>query len=173
MLFAFSAAVLYAINIPVSKILLQYVPPVFMAAFLYLGAGFGMPLLSLFGKKDAQTQKLTKKELPYTLAMIGLDIAAPIFLMTGLAGAHSANVSLLNNLRQPHLQLYLYSKKRFLLECGLQLCWLAFRACCFLSKEVQACAFLQALSTFWRRAFAGALKTTVPKCSHQKAQSKS
>lgn len=96
-LFAFSAAALYAINIPVSKILLRHVPPVCMAAFLYLGAGFGMPLLSLFGKKDAQAQKLTKKELPYTLAMIGLDIAAPIFLMRGLTTAHSANVSLLNN----------------------------------------------------------------------------
>lgn len=59
--FAFLAAVLYAINIPLSKLLLQYVPPVFMAAFLYLGAGIGMSVLFVFGKKNTQDQKLTKK----------------------------------------------------------------------------------------------------------------
>ena len=36
------AAALYAINIPVSKVLLQFVQPTMMAAFLYLGAGVGL-----------------------------------------------------------------------------------------------------------------------------------
>ena len=36
---AFPAAVLYALNAPVSKLLLKSVPPTMMAAFLYLGAG--------------------------------------------------------------------------------------------------------------------------------------
>ncbi len=35
---AFPAAVLYALNAPVSKLLLKSVPPTMMAAFLYLGA---------------------------------------------------------------------------------------------------------------------------------------
>ena len=34
--FAILAAALYAINIPLSKILLQHVSPTMMAAFLYL-----------------------------------------------------------------------------------------------------------------------------------------
>lgn len=45
----------------------------------------------------ADRQWLDKKDLPYTIAMIGLDIAAPIFLMLGIANTNSANVSLINN----------------------------------------------------------------------------
>ena len=40
-IFAILAAALYAINFPVSKILLNQVSPTMMAAFLYLGAGLG------------------------------------------------------------------------------------------------------------------------------------
>ncbi|MEG0806358.1 MAG: DMT family transporter, partial [Lachnospiraceae bacterium] len=40
---------------------------------------------------------LTKKELPYTIGMVVLDIAAPIFLMIGLSMTTAANASLLNN----------------------------------------------------------------------------
>ena len=42
-------------------------------------------------------EPLTRKELPYTVAMVVLDIAAPILLMLGIARTNSANVSLLNN----------------------------------------------------------------------------
>ena len=42
--YAVAAAALYAINVPFSKILLGHVEPTMMAAFLYLGAGFGMLL---------------------------------------------------------------------------------------------------------------------------------
>ena len=41
--------------------------------------------------------KLTKSELPYTIAMIILDIAAPICLLFGLNATTAANASLLNN----------------------------------------------------------------------------
>ena len=41
-LYAFLAAVFYAINIPASKILLRDVGPTTMAALLYLGAGIGI-----------------------------------------------------------------------------------------------------------------------------------
>lgn len=40
---------------------------------------------------------MTKKELPFTIGMVVLDILAPIFLMFGIARTNSANVSLLNN----------------------------------------------------------------------------
>lgn len=93
--FAILAAVLYAINIPLSKVLLQFVQPTMMAAFLYLGAGVGLFFYGICTKEKGQ--KLTKAELPYTIYMIVLDIAAPILLMLGLQHTGSANASLLNN----------------------------------------------------------------------------
>lgn len=53
-LYAFLAAVFYAVNVPVSKILLREVGPTTMAALLYLGAGMGIGLLSLFRKEDQE-----------------------------------------------------------------------------------------------------------------------
>lgn len=100
--FAVLAAALYAVNIPVSKLLLNYVQPTVMAAFLYLGAGVGLLLYSaakgcIKTENRDKTDRLTKKELPYTVAMVVLDIAAPILLMFGITDTNSANVSLLNN----------------------------------------------------------------------------
>lgn len=96
--FAILAAALYALNSPFSKLLLQDVPPTMMAGFLYLGAGLGMGLLGLIrargGPKEAP---LTRRDLPYTVGMVALDIAAPIFLMIGLKSTTAANASLLNN----------------------------------------------------------------------------
>ena len=93
--FAILAAALYAVNIPLSKILLNHVQPTMMAAFLYLGAGVG---LFAYGKvTKEQGERLTRRELPYTIGMIVLDIAAPILLMLGLERTNSANASLLNN----------------------------------------------------------------------------
>ena len=97
-LYAFLAAVFYAINIPVSKILLRDVSETMMAAFLYLGAGIGIGILSLFNiEKKEKAEKLTKNDLPFVIGMIVLDIAAPIFLMIGINHSSSANASLLGN----------------------------------------------------------------------------
>lgn len=93
--FAILAAALYAINIPLGKLLLKCVAPTMMAAFLYLGAGIGMFFLGRLSPEN--TRKLTKAELPYTLGMILLDIAAPILLMLGLERTNAASASLLNN----------------------------------------------------------------------------
>lgn len=98
--YAVLAAALYAINIPLSKLLLNHIKPTMMAAFLYLGAGIGLFVYSLTEKafgKQVKREPLTKKELPYTIAMVVLDIAAPILLMFGISSTNSANVSLLNN----------------------------------------------------------------------------
>ena len=59
-----------------------------------------MGVVALFiklGGKERTEEKLTKADLPYTLAMIALDIAAPIFLLLGLSFTTAANASLLNN----------------------------------------------------------------------------
>lgn len=93
--YAILAAGLYAINVPVSKLLLKEIPSIIMAGLLYLGAGIGMFILEKFNYKEELP--LTKRELPYTAAMVILDIAAPIFLMIGLTKCSAANASLLNN----------------------------------------------------------------------------
>ncbi|MDE6259717.1 MAG: DMT family transporter [Oscillospiraceae bacterium] len=97
---AILAAALYALSAPMSKLLLDCVPPTMMAAFLYLGAGSGMLVVGAVRRKVEKTpseRHLTRRDLPYAVGMIILDIAAPIFLMLGLSATASANVSLLNN----------------------------------------------------------------------------
>ncbi len=97
---AILAAALYAINSPLSKLLLGYMPSTLMAGLLYIGAGLGMGIIALL-RKARRTEKaeagLTRSELPYTVAMILLDIAAPICLLIGLRSTTAANASLLNN----------------------------------------------------------------------------
>ncbi len=90
---ALLAAVLYAVNLPFSKLLLGQVGSLTLAGLLYLGAG--MALLSLFHRDDAP--RLGREDLAPTLGMILLDIAAPILLMLGLRGGEAASASLLGN----------------------------------------------------------------------------
>ena len=96
-LLAILAAALYAINIPFSKLLLDQVDPTMMAAFLYLGAGVGLFFYGIATGSRKKAASLTRAELPYTIGMIVLDIAAPVLLMFGLRLTSSANASLLNN----------------------------------------------------------------------------
>lgn len=67
-----------------------------LAAFLYLGAGVGMGLLSMV-RPVPPPQRLSRSLLPYTVGMVALDIAAPILLMLGLSRTAAAHVSLLGS----------------------------------------------------------------------------
>lgn len=97
-MFALAAAVFYAVNTPVSKILLQNVAPTYMAAFLYLGAGTGVGIMYLFRfRKERPEERLSRKDTPYVIGMTVLDIAAPIFLMFGIDLGTASNASLLGN----------------------------------------------------------------------------
>lgn len=97
---AILAAALYAISTPFSKLILDYIPSTLLAGLLYLGAGVGMSIFGIVGKilgKPREEARLERSDLPYTLAMIVLDIAAPILLLLGLSTATAENVSLINN----------------------------------------------------------------------------
>ena len=93
---ALAAALCYSINIPLSKLLLENTGSCMTAGFLYLGAGISIGMLSLL-KGRKKKAKLTRKDLPYTIGMVVLDIAAPIFLMLGLRGASASLATLINN----------------------------------------------------------------------------
>ena len=96
--YAIAAAAFYALNVPCSKMLLAHISPVFMAGLLYIGAGLGIGILYLFHiKHESQSERLCKKDFPYTLGMVLLDIAAPILLMFGVKYGTSSNASLLGN----------------------------------------------------------------------------
>ena len=94
------AAALYAISTPVSKVMLQLVPPTMVAAFLYLGAGIGVGTMMLVRDKRSKAsaeERLHRCDVPYAAAMVVLDIIAPILMMYGLRTCSAANTSLLNN----------------------------------------------------------------------------
>ncbi len=62
-----------------------------------MGAGLGMFLLRFFSAEKTDEAGLTKKELPWVIAMILLDVLAPFLLMLGLMRTTAANASLLFN----------------------------------------------------------------------------
>jgi drug/metabolite transporter (DMT)-like permease len=97
---AILAAALFGISSPVSKLLLAEIPSTLMASLLYLGAGIGMLAINIarrLGKREQLEARMTKREMPYIIGMIILDIAAPVCLMIGLSMTTSANAALLNN----------------------------------------------------------------------------
>lgn len=100
-LLALAAAALYAFSTPLSKLLLQSVPPVLLAGFLYLGAGVGACLVLLAGgvaRRSAPAKRaFTRRDAPFVAGMIALDVLAPVLLMLGLKRAAASNAALLNN----------------------------------------------------------------------------
>jgi drug/metabolite transporter (DMT)-like permease len=98
--YAILAALLFGINAPFSKLLLNEIHPLFLAALLYLGAGLGMTVLTVLNKTRriaTKEARLTKKEMPSVILMILLDIAAPIFLLLGISLTNSSTAALLGN----------------------------------------------------------------------------
>lgn len=49
---AILAAALYALNAPLSKLLLEYLPPTLTAGFLYIGAGLGMGAVASSARRE-------------------------------------------------------------------------------------------------------------------------
>ena len=99
-LYALTAALLYGIQVPFSKLLEAKLDTLFLAAFLYLGAGVGMLAVHAVELRAAPVRKeapLGKKDIPYAVLMILLDIAAPILLLTGLRLSSAGAASLLGN----------------------------------------------------------------------------
>lgn len=97
---AVEAAALYALSVPLSKLLMGSVDPAVMAGLLCLGAGVGM--WAYLGARRAtgrrsSSRSMTSRDAPYVAGMVALDIAAPLLLMCGLAVTPAESVSLLSN----------------------------------------------------------------------------
>lgn len=99
---ALSAALLFGASAPLAKLLLGEIEPVLLAAFLYLGSGFGLLIikaLQYIGKSSASAEAMIKKEDFIWLAgaILAGGIAAPIILLFGLRETPGATASLLLN----------------------------------------------------------------------------
>src|SRR6266508_7009018 len=97
---ALLAALFCGASAPISKLLLGDVPPVLMAAFLYLGSGTGISLIKLTqrltsNQKEAGVKSPDLKWL--TGAIISGGILAPIILMVSLKNTPASTASLLLN----------------------------------------------------------------------------
>lgn len=97
MALALFAALLFGLNAPLSKLLLPIITPLYMVAFLYLGAGIGMLLLYVLSNKDKTEAALSRHDLPWVVTMVVLDVIAPFLLMLGLTLTTAANAALLFN----------------------------------------------------------------------------
>lgn len=97
---AVAAAALYALSVPLSKLLMGSVDPGALAGLLYLGAGTGMWAYLGLGKalgRSSSSRPMGRRDTPYVAGMVALDVAAPLLLMAGLATTAPESVSLLNN----------------------------------------------------------------------------
>lgn len=97
---ALLAALFFGASAPLSKLLLGEVPPVLMAAFLYLGSGTGISIVKLTqritsGQKEAGIRQPDVKWLAG--AIIAGGILAPILLMVSLQNTPASTASLLLN----------------------------------------------------------------------------
>jgi drug/metabolite transporter (DMT)-like permease len=97
---ALLAALFFGASAPISKLLLGDVPPVLMAAFLYLGSGTGISLIKLY-QRLTSNQKEAGIKLPDVKwlagAIISCGILAPIILMISLKNTPASTASLLLN----------------------------------------------------------------------------
>ena len=97
---ALLAALFFGASAPVSKLLLGDVPPVLMAAFLYLGSGIGISLIKLYQRLTSNEKEAGIKR-PDVLwlagAIISGGILAPIILMISLKNTPASTASLLLN----------------------------------------------------------------------------
>ena len=89
---ALLAALFFGASAPIAKLLLGDVPPILMAAFLYLGSGTGITLVKLVQHVSAkQTEAGIKSPDMKWLAgaIISGGIIAPIILMISLKNTRS------------------------------------------------------------------------------------
>lgn len=102
-LYALLAAATFGASTPVSKLLLGSMPPLTLAAVLYLGSGLGLSAwLAVRGIRNRGGEEgagLVRADLPWLMgAVVFGGIAGPVLLMTGLMHTPASSASLLLNM---------------------------------------------------------------------------
>ena len=98
---AATAAILFGISAPVSKLLLgTSISPWLLAGILYLGAGLGLAATRLFARKllPANEAPLRRADLPWLAGVLLFGgLLGPVLLMLGLSKTSASSASLLLN----------------------------------------------------------------------------
>src|SRR5512147_24368 len=97
---ALLAALFFGASAPISKLLLGDVPPILMAAFLYLGSGTGISFIKLYQRLTSNQQEagIKRPDVGWLAgAIICGGILAPILLMISLKNTPASTASLLLN----------------------------------------------------------------------------
>lgn len=96
-LIAVLSAIFFSLNIPVSKWLLGFISPYWLASFLYFGAGLGTLIYQMLGPKTNVKHAVIFRQKEWFILMIGLDILAPLMFFIGVQQVDGAVVGLLSN----------------------------------------------------------------------------
>lgn len=96
---ALLAALLFGASTPLAKLLSNQLPPLLLAAFLYLGSGVGLAAIRTLRDGGLRLPQLTPNDwLWLAAAILSGGIIAPVLLMMGLTHMSAGGASLLLNL---------------------------------------------------------------------------
>jgi drug/metabolite transporter (DMT)-like permease len=97
--FAIVAAILFGLSTPLAKILLGSMPPVLIAALLYLGSGVGLWIIYFATARQTTEAPLVARDTPWLAGAVLFGGAlGPVLLMLGLNATPASSASLLLNL---------------------------------------------------------------------------
>lgn len=104
-LFGLSAAALFGLSTPFSKLLLGEVAPQLLAGLLYLGAGLSITAYRLLRKSSAEAP-LRRADVPVLLVLVlSGGVLGPVLMLLGLNELNAVAGSLLLNLEAPFTML--------------------------------------------------------------------
>ncbi len=101
--YGLAAAMLFGISAPVSKMLLSDLPPLLLAALLYLGAGVALLVVTPFAPREKRNEApLRRSDLPLLAGIVLTGgILGPYLMLVGLQRVSGLAGSLLLNLEAP------------------------------------------------------------------------
>jgi len=96
------SAILFGASVPITKRLLPEMPPVLLAALLYLGGGLAVGGVRLGARGRIREAALGRADLPRVLAIVLLGgVVGPLALVHGLRSISGVSGALLLNLEGP------------------------------------------------------------------------
>ncbi|HAH31574.1 MAG TPA: EamA family transporter [Elusimicrobia bacterium] len=96
--YALLAAFLFALSVPLGKLLLGKLAPLELAAFCYLGCALGLFCWRALSGPSAAAERLGRKDIKWVAAFTFFGgVAAPLLLFEGLRLSPSSRVSLMLN----------------------------------------------------------------------------
>ncbi|MHB8252463.1 MAG: DMT family transporter [Acidiferrobacter sp.] len=96
---ALMAAVLFGTTVPLSKMLLESLPPLALVALLYGGCGVGLAVvIAVRWVAGVRPRFMAQHWVPFAFSLLSGGIVAPILFVTGLAKTSAASAALMLNL---------------------------------------------------------------------------